>query len=328
MQHYEKGAVVGAGTFGVVRRAVEKETGRVVALKKIRVGTSASQGVSFTALREIKLLLELHHPNIVALFNVFVHKQNVVLAMEFAPFDLERVIKDRSLMLSTADVKGYLVQLVRGIELCHSHWILHRDLKPSNLLITSDGVLKIADFGLARFYASPPPERQYTSQVVTRWYRAPELLYGARYYSASIDMWSVGCIFAELMLRVPYFAGDSDIDQLGKIFAALGTPTEANWPGEFIVVVVIKDFICLLLVLLLISSCSSGLTLLPDYLPFQPSTGTPMRQLFPTASEDALDLLASLLRFNPATRQSAKETLSHAYFSAPPLASPPGKACR
>ena len=232
MERYEKGPVVGEGTFGVVRRATEKSNGRVVALKKLRVGKSASQGVSFTALREIKLLLELHHPNVVALFDVFVHKQNVVLAMEFAPFDLERLIRDRSLMLSAGDIKGYLVQLVRGIELCHSHWILHRDLKPSNLLITSEGTLKIADFGLARFYASPPPERQYTSQVVTRWYRAPELLDGARFYGPAIDMWSVGCIFAEMMLRVPYFAGESDIDQLGKIFAALGTPTEANWPGE------------------------------------------------------------------------------------------------
>eukprot|EP00976_Prorocentrum_cordatum_P071512 1180355-Prorocentrum_minimum.AAC.7 len=112
---------------------------------------------------------------------------------------------------------------------CHKMWVLHRDLKPNNLLIAPDGSLKLADFGLARVFGSP--DRQLTNQVFQRWYRAPELLYGTRQYGPAVDMWALGVIFAELMLRRPYFAGTSDLDQLAKVFAALGTPTEADWPG-------------------------------------------------------------------------------------------------
>ena len=108
-------------------------------------------------------------------------------------------------------------------------WVLHRDLKPNNLLIAPDGTLKLADFGLARVFGSP--DRTLTNQVFQRWYRAPELLYGARSYGPAVDMWALGCIFAELMLSRPYFAGTSDLDQLAKVFAALGTPTEEDWPG-------------------------------------------------------------------------------------------------
>jgi len=189
-----------------------------------------------------------------------------------------------------------MLMLLSGVEHCHKNWVLHRDLKPNNLLISPEGVLKLADFGLARLFGSP--NRRFTHQVVTRWYRAPELLFGAQAYSSAIDMWACGCIFAELMLRKPYLPGESDIDQLGKIFAALGTPTEEIWPG---------------------------LTSLPDYVPFNPCPATPFKQLFTAAGDDALDLLASMMRFNPASRISASDALAHPYFSNSPFPTPTAK---
>ena len=130
--------------------------------------------------------------------------------------DLEVIIKDNSIVLTPANIKSYILQTLLGLEYLHSKWILHRDLKPNNLLMNSNGILKIADFGLAKFYGSP--NRQYTHMVVTRWYRAPELLFGARNYGTGVDVWAVGCILAELLLRIPFVAGDTDLDQLGKIF--------------------------------------------------------------------------------------------------------------
>ncbi len=117
---------------------------------------------------------------------------------------------------------------LKGLEYLHRHWILHRDMKPNNLLIDTRGVLKIGDFGLAKFYGSP--NRVYTHQVVTRWYRCPELLFGARIYGVGADMWALGCILAELLLRVPFLPGESDLDQLTRIFQTLGTVTEEQWP--------------------------------------------------------------------------------------------------
>lgn len=157
------------------------------------------------------------------------------------------IIKDRSLVFLPADIKSWMAMTFRGLEFCHRNWILHRvcsllhvphqpltrsqDLKPNNLLIASDGQLKIADFGLARDFADPG--YKMTCQVITRWYRPPELLYGGRYYGTAVDIWSVGCIFAELMLRIPYLPGESDMDQIKTIFRALGTPTEEDWPVGF-----------------------------------------------------------------------------------------------
>ena len=190
----------------------------------------AKDGINRTALREIKLLQEIHHENIINLIDVFGHKSNVSLVMDFMDTDLEVIIKDNSIILTPANIKSYVLQTLLGLEYLHANWILHRDLKPNNLLMNQDGVLKIADFGLAKFYGSP--NRQYTHIVVTRWYRAPELLFGARNYGTGVDVWAVGCILAELLLRIPFVAGDTDLDQLAKIFQALGTPTEENWPGH------------------------------------------------------------------------------------------------
>lgn len=182
--------------------------------------------------------------------DVFSTKTNLNLVLEFLDSDLEMIIKDRSLVFLPADIKSWMAMTFRGLEFCHRNWILHRvrllhsflsrhiltclftqDLKPNNLLIASDGQLKLADFGLARDFADPG--YKMTCQVITRWYRPPELLFGCRYYSTAVDIWSVGCIFAELMLRIPYLPGESDMDQLKTIFRALGTPTEDDWPVCF-----------------------------------------------------------------------------------------------
>nr|MBE5724697.1 Cyclin-dependent kinase 7 [Cucujiformia] len=165
-----------------------------VAVKKIKIGTKqeAKDGVNRTALREIKLMQELDHPHVMGLLDAFGHLSNISLVFDFMDTDLEVIIKDTSLILTTANIKSYIIQTLEGLEYLHMNWMLHRDLKPNNLLVNSNGVLKIGDFGLAKLYGSP--SRPLTHQVVTRWYRAPELLFGARQYATGVDMWAVGCI--------------------------------------------------------------------------------------------------------------------------------------
>jgi cyclin-dependent kinase 7 len=190
--------------------------------------TEAKDGINRTALREIKLLQELSHKNIIGLLDVFGHRSNVSLVFEFMDTDLEVIIKDNSIILTPAHIKSYTLMTLEGLEYMHLNWILHRDLKPNNLLLDRRGVLKLADFGLAKSFGSPG--RIYTHQVVTRWYRAPELLFGARMYGTGVDIWAVGCILAELLLRVPLLPGETDLDQLHKIVQAFGTPDESIWP--------------------------------------------------------------------------------------------------
>ncbi|CAG7827280.1 unnamed protein product, partial [Allacma fusca] len=167
------------------------------------------------------------------------------------------------------------------------------DMKPNNLLIDSKGVLKIGDFGLARYYGSP--NRIYTHQVVTRWYRAPELLFGARNYGEGVDVWAVGCILAELLLRAPLFPGDSDLGQLSKIFEVLGTPTETNWPDH---------------------------KALPDYCDFKPCPPMSLRDIFTYANPDLINVLETTLALNPNDRCTAGGALQLPYFSNKPGPTP------
>lgn len=291
LKRYEKIEFLGEGQFATVYKAKDVETDNIVAVKKIKIGSrqEAQDGINRTALREIKLLQELHHKNLIGLLDVFGHMSNVSLVFDFMDTDLEVIIKDNTIILTTANVKSYILQTLQGLEYLHLNWILHRDLKPNNLLVNAAGVLKIGDFGLAKLYGSP--NRINTHQVVTRWYRAPELLFGAKQYSTCIDMWAVGCILAELLLRVPLFPGESDLDQLTKIFGVFGNPTEENWPG---------------------------LKTLSDYIEFKPFTPIPLKNIFTAAGDDLLDILEGLLVLNPIKRKECSECLQMPFFSNKP----------
>jgi len=275
---------IGEGTYGVVYKAKDRVTGRIMALKKIRLD-SEDEGVPSTSIREISLLKELDHPNIVKLEEVVHCNKRLYLVFEFVDFDLKRYL-DNQTSMPTMLVKSYLYQLLRSIFFCHSHRVLHRDLKPQNLLIDRNGMLKLADFGLARAFGVPI--RTYTHEVVTLWYRAPEILLGSKLYATPVDIWSVGCIFAELIMRRPLFPGDSEIDELYKIFRILGTPTEDTWPG---------------------------VTKLPDYKPQFPAwKQVDLSTIVQGIDPVGLDLMNQMLQYDPAKRISAKRALKHPYF--------------
>lgn len=271
MEKFQKLEKIGEGTYGVVYKAKDKYTGELVALKKIRL-EHEEEGVPSTAIREISILKELQHPNIVRLRDVIHLDSKLYLVFEYLEQDLKHFMD--SLPPGKLDpllIKSYLYQLLNGLAYCHANRILHRDLKPQNLLIDKRGFLKLADFGLARAFGIPV--RHYTHEVVTLWYRAPEILLGARRYSTAVDIWSAGCIFAEMILRMPLFPGDSEIDELYKIFRALGTPNEQIW----------KDV------------CS-----LPDYKTTFPNWPVRhIRETVPFSDELGLDLLSKMLVYDP-----------------------------
>ncbi|EXJ64448.1 CMGC/CDK/CDC2 protein kinase [Cladophialophora yegresii CBS 114405] len=309
MENYQKIEKIGEGTYGVVYKARDLSNGgRIVALKKIRL-EAEDEGVPSTAIREISLLKEMNDPNIVRLFNI-VHADGhkLYLVFEFLDCDLKKYMEalpvsdgGRGKALpegSTMDmqrlglgkdmVKKFMAQLVEGVRYCHSHRVLHRDLKPQNLLIDREGNLKLADFGLARAFGVPL--RTYTHEVVTLWYRAPEILLGGRQYSTGVDMWSVGAIFAEMCTRKPLFPGDSEIDEIFKIFKLLGTPDENTWPG---------------------------VTSFPDFKTSFPKwRREPMSKLVPNLEPAGLELIEAMLEYDPAHRISAKAACNHPYFAA------------
>lgn len=286
MDNFHKIEKIGEGTYGVVYMAKDKATGKLVALKKIRLD-SESEGVPSTAIREISLLKELDHPNIVRLLDVIHSEKKLYLVFEFLDQDLKKYMDTAPAGgIPMPLVKSYLFQLLQGIAYCHSHRVLHRDLKPQNLLIDKEGNIKLADFGLARAFGVPV--RTYTHEVVTLWYRAPEILLGSRFYSVPVDVWSIGCIFAEMITRRALFSGDSEIDQLFRIFRTLGTPDESSWPG---------------------------VSQLPDYKSSFPKwPPQDITRVVPSLDADGKDLLLNMLRYEPTTRISAKAALSHRYF--------------
>uniref|UniRef100_A0A673KSL1 cyclin-dependent kinase n=1 Tax=Sinocyclocheilus rhinocerous TaxID=307959 RepID=A0A673KSL1_9TELE len=278
MESFQKVEKIGEGTYGVVYKAKNKITGETVALKKIRLDTE-TEGVPSTAIREISLLKELNHPNIVKLRDVIHTENKLYLVFEFLHQDLKRFMDSSSVAgISLPLVKSYLFQLLQGLAFCHSHRVLHRDLKPQNLLINAQGEIKLADFGLARAFGVPV--RTYTHEVVTLWYRAPEILLGCKYYSTAVDIWSLGCIFAEMITRRALFPGDSEIDQLFRIFRTLGTPDESIWPG---------------------------VTSMPDYKPSFPKWARQdLSKVVPPLDEDGRDLLGVRGQQTPYYRASKR----------------------
>jgi cyclin-dependent kinase 7 len=248
------------------------------------------------AIRELKHLQELSHPNIISLLSVFSSKdQNLNLVLEYLPLgDLEMLIKDvEGVRYGAADIKAWMGMLSRAVWFCHENFVLHRDIKPNNLLIAADGEVKLADFGLARAFADP--YRQMTSNVITRWYRPPELLFGAKHYSGAVDIWSVGLVFAELVIRAPYIAGDTEVHQVSLICQAVGTPTEEVWPG---------------------------VSVLPEYTVPEPATPVRGRDhylaMFGTAGQEGVDLLMGMLVLDPRKRITAREVLQHSWWASEP----------
>lgn len=219
---------------------------------------------------------------------------NIYMVFEFIDHDLVKLLDERQVRFDVSQVKNMAMQLLSGLAFCHKRHVLHRDIKGSNVLLDRYGRLKLADFGLARLFGEPG--RKYTNRVVTLWYRAPELLLGATRYGAAVDMWSVGCLIAELLIGKPLFAGRCEIEQTTRIFKIIGSPTDENWPNW-------KELPHAEMVRL-------------------PSHGSQLQQhlaRFDGVTDACVDLLTFLLCLDPEKRPSAEEAMSHEWFMEAPL---------
>ncbi|KAL5706950.1 [pyruvate dehydrogenase (acetyl-transferring)] kinase [Ranunculus cassubicifolius] len=297
---FEKLAQIGEGTYGQVFMAKEIKTGEVVALKKILMDKE-KEGFPITAIREIKILNKLHHENVVQLKEIVTapgdcgnkYKGSIYMVFEYMDHDLAGLSGRPGMRFTVPQIKCYMKQLLMGLHYCHVNQVLHRDIKGSNLLIDNQGNLKLADFGLARFFANDH-NGNLTNRVITLWYRPPELLLGTTKYGPAVDMWSVGCIFAELLDGKAILPGKTEAEQLEKIFDLCGSPDENNWPG-----------------------C----TKIPWYNNYKPSKPTRrrVRDKFKHFDRDALELLEKMLTLDPSQRISAKDALDAEYFWNDPL---------
>ena len=297
VDNFEKLNRIEEGTYGVVYRARDRSTGEIVALKKLKL-EKEREGFPVTSLREINALLHARHPNIVNIREMVVGRElsSVFIVMDFVEHDL-RTVLDNHGGFTVSEGKTLLIQLLGAVAAMHEQWILHRDLKTSNLLMTNNGQIRVADFGLARRLGSPPIGN-LTKVVVTLWYRSPELLLGATEYSWAVDMWSVGCIFAELLTGKPLFPGTSEIDQLDKIFNVLGMPTERIWPTF------------------------RELPHAAKVVPVKQSYNL-MDKMLPMLSPTGIDLVNRLLAYDPGRRIRAAEALKHPFFEETPLPKDP-----
>ncbi|GAA5991467.1 hypothetical protein JCM5350_001621 [Sporobolomyces pararoseus] len=344
MENYQALEKVGEGTYGTVYKCKQLQTGQIVAMKKIRLEDD-DEGVPSTALREVSVLMELGQSqhrgseSIVKLLDVIHSDDRLCLVFEFVDLDLKRYMDAAAHAhnpptsqrgtgaawvppAALGDVKGkgrakrglpeeivfrFMSQLCLGLSHLHSRRILHRDLKPQNLLIDRSGNLKIADFGLARAFGVPL--RTYTHEIITLWYRPPEVLLGGRHYTTAVDVWSVGTIFAEMASGLPLVPGDSEIDQIFKIFRLLGTPTTQSWPG---------------------------LSQMPDFKSSFPvwrgatsltEPGGGWDKVLPEMEPAGLELIKKLLVIDPEKRISAKVALHHPYFHPSTSATPTLGSC-
>ncbi|XP_018585087.2 cyclin-dependent kinase 15 isoform X2 [Scleropages formosus] len=287
---------LGEGTYATVYKGISRINGHLVALKVIRMKTE--EGVPFTAIREASLLKGLKHANIVLLHDIIHTRESLTFVFEYVQTDLAQYMTQHPGGLHSYNVRIFMFQLLRGLSYIHRRRILHRDLKPQNLLISYLGELKLADFGLAR--SKSIPSQTYSSEVVTLWYRPPDVLLGSTDYSTALDIWGAGCIFIEMLQGTPAFPGVTHVfEQLQKIWAVLGVPTEETWPG---------------------------VSELPNYKPewFLPSEPQMFRNVWKRLGQlpyKTEDLAQQLLRPAPRDRISAQDALLHPYFSTlpPPL---------
>uniref|UniRef100_H2TJ87 cyclin-dependent kinase n=1 Tax=Takifugu rubripes TaxID=31033 RepID=H2TJ87_TAKRU len=285
LETYVKLDKLGEGTYATVFKGRSKLTDNLVALKEIRL--EHEEGAPCTAIREVSLLKDLKHANIVTLHDIVHTDKSLMLVFEYLDKDLKQYMDDCGNIMNMHNVKIFLFQILRGLSYCHKRKVLHRDLKPQNLLINERGELKLADFGLAR--AKSVPTKTYSNEVVTLWYRPPDVLLGSSEYSTQIDMWGVGCIFYEMAAGRPLFPGSTVEDELHLIFRLLGTPTEGNWPG----ISSIEEF----------KSYN-----FPKYKP------QPIINHAPRVDSEGLELLLSFLRYESKKRISAEDSMKHSYF--------------
>ncbi|OMO55626.1 hypothetical protein CCACVL1_27133 [Corchorus capsularis] len=290
---FEKLDKIGQGTYSNVYRARDLDQKKVVALKKVRFDNLEPESVRFMA-REIHILRRLDHPNVIKLEGLVTSRMScsLYLVFEYMEHDLAGLASHPGLKFSEAQVKCYMQQLLCGLDHCHSRGVLHRDIKGSNLLIDNNGILKIADFGLASFY-DPQQSQPLTSRVVTLWYRPPELLLGATYYGTAVDLWSTGCILAELYAGKPIMPGRTEVEQLHKIFKLCGSPSEEYWR-------------------------KSKLPHATIFKPQQPYRRC-VAETFKEFPAPALALMETLLSIDPADRGSAASALKSEFFTIKPL---------
>ncbi|KAL8475752.1 hypothetical protein ACS0TY_028422 [Phlomoides rotata] len=294
---YERLDKIGQGTYSNVYRARDLKTGNTVAVKKVRFDNFHPESVKFMA-REILILRKLNHPNIMKLEGIITSRLSctVYLVFEYMEHDLAGLLSCPQVKFTDSQIKCLMKQLLSGLGHCHSRGIMHRDIKCSNILVNNEGVLKIADFGLA-YFTKPKDQQPLTSRVVTLWYRPPELLLGSTSYCETVDLWSAGCVFAELFIGRPILKGRNEVEQLHKIFKLCGSPSDDYWK-------------------------TSKLPLATMFKPQQPYESTLVERCkeFP---KGAVCLIEMLLSVEPHKRGSASSALDSEYFNTKPYACEP-----
>lgn len=293
---FEKLNRIGEGSYGIVYRVRDTVHEKILALKKLLLHNNA---LTRTELREVNGMTKCRHENIVQLKEVVVGKSltSIFLVMEYCEQDLASLQDNIETPFTESHVKCIILQVLKGLNYLHSNFIIHRDLKPSNLLLNDKGCVKIADFGLARFYQVPTTPM--TPKVVTLWYRAPELILHSSKYSTAIDMWALGCILGELLDKKPLLPGKTEIMQMNLIIDLLGNPSENIWSGY------------------------SELERLQEVYTFKEQPYNNLKHRFSWLSPAGLRLLNFLFMYDPEERATARECLLSSYFKEAPLACEP-----
>lgn len=289
---YRRVKKLGQGAFGSInlcqvvnyQNEQNKDLPEFVAIKKIPV-IDSEKGYEKSVYRELKVLREFAHQNIVKLYDVFTENQNAYMVLEYFPIDMGKYLDTSEFLFTEKDIKHIFYNVLIGLKHLHDNYILHRDMKPPNVQLSSDGQVKLIDFGIATSYGTP--NKPKTLQVCTRWYKPPEVIYGNKNYDTSLDVWSCGAILAEMYHKKPLFQGASDIDMQNKIFEIRGEPNEKSWPDA-------KE--------------------LPYFWEFDAIKPIPQKQLMPGASDEALDLTEQMLMINPSYRITIDKAQKHKFF--------------